>query len=86
VSVAFFPVSVTGTSFFGSLELILAQSVASPSDPSSYSLNAGDTLDDEILSSDGTGLVKATNIDPASERDSEGLGAEDCYGSACGRS
>lgn len=51
------------------------------------SLNSGDSLDDKVLSSNGSSLVEAADVDSSSDRDPERLGAEDgCYkrgGFAC---
>lgn len=43
----------------------------------SDSLNAGHTFDNQVFSSESSSLVKAANIDPASEWDTERFGAED---------
>jgi hypothetical protein len=46
---------------------------------------SSDTLNDKILASQSTGLVKASHINTASERNSEGLGTEDSQLSQSGQ-
>lgn len=79
-------VSSTGTSFLlsdalckGSLYQCHArqQFDASLTRRQQNSLDASNTLDDEVLASDSASLVEAADVDATSERNTERLGTED---------